>query len=78
MLGRRFVNYGIEKKMTSLFHGMTHEFAYPIPPLNKNSTFVYDYRLTHDVLIKDGKMDLFFFSEFAPIGTVCGLPYTTK
>jgi len=74
MLGKKFVNIGIEKKMANFFHGMTQEFSYPIPPLGKNSTFVYDYRLTHDVLIKEGKMDLFFLSEFAPLGQECGLP----
>lgn len=60
--------------MKYFFHGMTYDFMYPIPFMGKNSTFYYDYRLTHDVLINEGKMDLFFLSEFAPLGQTCALP----
>lgn len=68
MMGRKFINSGLENKMAAAFHDMTYEFNYDVPPLGKNSTFVFDYKLTHDALIRDGKMDLFFLGDIAPSG----------
>lgn len=68
MLGKSFYNFGLEEKMAKTFHDMSYDFSYPIPPLGKNSTFTFDYRMTEDAVISGGKMDLFFLANIAPIG----------